>query len=321
MMNEKNIFMVNGTIAAMKDFVETVRQSMEAYYEAGYKIEIHSVMKNNDCRMTGLVIRDERSNIAPTIYLDGFYEKYQHGMTLETVCRQIIFLYEENRIDSNVDMSFFTDFSKVRNRICYKLVNAEKNKEMLTEMPHIRILDLAIVFYVLLNIDEDGTQTVSVKNHMQEVWKVNTRTLYEEAVLNTPKLLPCEINPMRDIIREMMELETDKESVDEYFDMMPEEDVPVEMYVITNAFKISGAVAIFYRNVLKNLANQLGRDLYILPSSIHETILLPVTERYADVDELRKMVQEINRTQVIEQELLSDNVYIYNRSKDRVELL
>ena len=156
---------------------------------------------------------------------------------------------------------------------------------------------------------------------MLEIWKVSTETLYEEAILNTPRLFPCDIKPMRDIIREMMELEMDKESVDEYFDMMLEEDVPVEMYVITNVYRISGAVAIFYKDVLRNLANQLDCDLYILPSSIHETILLPVTKKHVDVEELRKMVQEVNRTQVIDQELLSDNVYIYNRYKDRVELL
>lgn len=320
-MNRKNIIMTNGTITTIKDFAETVRQSIEAYYEEGYKIEVHSVIKNNDCRMIGLVIRDGKCNIAPTIYLDGFYEKYQRGMTLETICREIIFLYEENKIGSNFDITFFTDFSNVRNRICYKLVNAERNKEMLSDMPHIRILDLALVFYVLLNRDKDGTQTIAVKNNMLEIWKVSTETLYEEAILNTPRLFPCDIKPMRDIIREMMELEMDKESVDEYFDMMLEEDVPVEMYVITNVFRISGAVAIFYKDVLRNLANQLDCDLYILPSSIHETILLPVTKNHADVEELREMVQEVNRTQVIDQELLSDNVYIYNRYKDRVELL
>ena len=320
-MNKKDMIMTNGTLTTMKDFAETIRQSMEAYYGAGYCIEVHSVIKNNDCHMTGLAIRSNKCNIAPTIYLDKFYEAYLNGMTMEHVCREVIYIYETNKVEDSFDIKYFADFSNVRSRICYKLVNAERNKEMLSDMPHIRILDLALVFYVLLNIDKDGTQTIAVRNYMQDIWKVSTETLYEEAKQNTSRLFPCDIKPMRDIIREMMELEMDKDSVDEYFDMMPEEDVPVEMYVISNKFRISGAVAIFYKDVLKNLANQLDCDLYILPSSTHETILLPVTESNMNVEGLREMVQEVNRTQVLEQEQLSDNVYIYIRSKDRVELL
>ena len=220
-------------------------------------------------------------------------------------------LYEENKIGSNFDITFFTDFSNVRNRICYKLVNAERNKEMLSDMPHIRILDLALVFYVLLNIDKDGTQTIAVRNYMQDIWKVSTETLYEEAKQNTSRLFPCDIKPMRDIIREMMELEMDKDSVDEYFDMMPEEDVPVEMYVISNKFRISGAVAIFYKDVLKNLANQLDCDLYILPSSIHETIAVPAS--MGTPEELAEMVHDANMNVVQLSERLSNQVYHYDK--------
>ena len=93
----------------------------------------------------------------------------------------------------------------------------------------------------------------------------------------------------------------------------------VEMYVLTNKQKMNGASCILYEHILNDFANQKNKDIYILPSSVHEVILVPVAE---DIDrtELSRMVRDVNRNELEEGDVLSDRVYYYDRVRDEIQI-
>lgn len=318
--NNGGFIMAQGTIITMEAFAGTVKTAMEAHYGDEYRITIQSVNKNNGLVLTGITILRKDCNIAPTIYLNQAFEQYQEGRTLESICREFIRVYEEHKVETDFDVSCVTDFSKVQSRICYKLINAEKNEVLLTDVPHILLEDLAVIFYILVSSDVEGTGTVTIRNNMLELWNVNADTLYELALANTQRLFRGTVQSMANVMMDILSKQMDEESAMEFFDMMVGEDDVIPMYVCTNTMKLNGAGVILYNGLLQEFADRVGSDVFILPSSIHETLLIPANADM-DAEYLRDMVRTVNRTEVAPDEILSDSVYRYNRLTDRVELV
>lgn len=318
MMNN-NFIMTTGTIGTMEAFAGTVKSAMEAYFGKDYKVQVHTVVKNNDLHLTGLTILARTSNIAPTIYLEYYYEQYRAGATMSDVCHQIIRTYEEHRGTLDFDVKSVTDFNRVKDRICYKLVSAERNKELLSDTPHIRFFDLAIIFYIMVSSDTEGMGTITVHDNIMDLWNVGKESVFELALQNTQRLFRGKVTSIAEVMIDVLASRLDRECACEFFDLMAGEDDMIPMYVCTNTAKINGAGVIFYNGLLKEFADRVGSDVYIIPSSIHETLLIPVSIGM-DADEIRDMVKCVNATEVAPDEILSDSVYYYNRLTDRVEM-
>lgn len=318
--NNGGFIMSQGTIITIEIFADTVKTAMEAYYGDDYAVTVQKVHKNNGVVLTGLTILKRDCNIAPTIYLNQAFEQYQEGRTLESICREVIRIYEDNKVQRHFDLSCVTDFSKVQNRICYKLVNANKNRELLANAPHVLVEDLAVIFYILMSNEDEGAGTITIKNNLVEIWKVDTDTLYELALANTQRLYRGTVQSMADMVKDILADKLNEEYSREFFDMMVDAKDRVPMYVCTNTKKIHGAGVILYKGLLQEFSERLNSDVFILPSSIHETLLIPANN-YWDIEYLREMVRSVNRTDVAPDEILSDNVYYYNRLTDHVELV
>lgn len=312
--------MMNTTINSMDVFAATVKEAVEASIGEGYEVNIHDVLKNNSTRRTGLTIKTEESNVAPTIYLEGSFERYKAGdATLPVIVSEIISVYESHKTTMSFDASLVTDFSACKERICYKLVNADRNRELLSDAPHIIVCDdLAVIFYILVSNDGEGTATITVRNNMSDLWGVAADELFKIALANTQRLFRGTVKSMASVMMELIADRLDEEGCREFYDMVVSED-DVPMYVCTNASKINGAGVILYENLLKDFAQKVGADFYILPSSVHETLLIPVSDQF-DVETLRAMVCEVNMTQVAPEEQLSDQVYLYSRECDEIRI-
>ncbi len=317
--NNGGFIMAQGTITTMEAFAGTIKTAMEVNYGEDYKVLVQKVNKNNGLVLTGISILKKDCNIAPTIYLNQLFEQYQEGRTMESICREIIRVYEEHAVHTDFDVSYVTDFAKVQNRICYKLINAEKNEALLTDVPHVMLEDLAIIFYILVSKDSEGTGTITVKNNMLSFWNVDTDTLYQLALVNTQRLFRGTVRSMASVMTEILSHKLDEECAQEFYDMMVGEDDMIPMYICTNADKLNGAGVILYQGLLQEFADRVGSDFYILPSSIHETLLIPANSDM-DIEYLRDMVRTVNRTEVAPDEILSDSVYYYSRLTDRVEI-
>lgn len=290
-----------------KEFVKYIKMNAGYIAGEGGNITINHVIKNNGCEMDGLVIMEKGKDIAPTIYLDSFYELYTNGENIKSIIRQIEVIYEQNKNNVTFDVNILKHFDTIKDKIVYKVVNYRSNEKLLEQVPHKRILDLAVVFYCLLDNEYGRSATALIYNNNLKNWNVTIDDVYKAALKNTPDLLHSKISSMAALF-EKCGVNVDGEEVD------LKDYVPSDMYVLTNESKLNGAACILYENVLYDFAQKLGADLYILPSSVHEVILLPKLSMF-EKDELVNMVKEVNTEGVAADEVLSDHVYEYNRTE------
>ena len=290
-----------------KEFVEYIKMNAGYIAGEGGNITINHVIKNNGCEMDGLVIMEKGKDIAPTIYLDSFYELYTNGENIKNIIRQIELIYEQNKNNVTFDVNILKHFDTIKDKIVYKVVNYRSNEKLLEQVPHKRILDLAVVFYCLLDNEYGRSATALIYNNNLKNWNVTIDDVYKAALKNTPDLLHSKISSMAALF-EKCGVNVDGEEVD------LKDYVPSDMYVLTNESKLNGAACILYENVLYDFAQKLGADLYILPSSVHEVILLPKLSMF-EKDELVNMVKEVNTEGVAADEVISDHVYEYNRTE------
>ena len=288
-----------------REFIDRIILQLKSMSDK--KIITRPVTKNNGVQMDAVILQSEGEKVAPTIYLNEYYKQYLDGEELEHIAEQIIRLSEQ-KMEKDFDTRQFVDFTKAKHHILFKIIHAKRNEELLKEIPHRSFLDLAVVFYYF--VPEEGVNaSILIRNEHKNLWGVTDDELYEFAIQNTPKELEPEIQDMNAVVAEMFAgmPELEEEGI-------TEESAP--MYVVTNKKKYFGAVCMLYPGLLKTFAEMQNSDFYILPSSIHELLLVPTG--MADAEGLSAMVREVNETQVAEEELLSDHVYIYKRKNDEI---
>nr|MBQ8252898.1 hypothetical protein [Lachnospiraceae bacterium] len=291
----------------MKEFSKKILEEIKKIIPKDQRAEVNSIVKNNGVTEEAVSIIERDKNVSPTIYLGEFYEAYREGVELEQLAEEIVRRNNEYRLEESLDIGFFVDYEKAKGRIVYKLVNREKNEKLLRRIPYVDYMDLVMVFYYLAYHEDMGNATILIHDSHLKMWNVTKEEVYEQACKNTPVILPAAITGMREIIEQMMgDAVKQEESL--------QEDVP--MYVMTNPIKMNGAATMAYPNTIRNFANALGKNIYIIPSSIHEVILVPETG--TEGGRLNEMVQEVNETQVDPKEVLADHVYYYDRSSDHM---
>ena len=316
-----------------QEFIELVTEDVKSQVEKGTEVTLHQVVKNNGITLDAISILRENYGTAPNIYLNAYYEQYQNGRELESISSEIMMLYHNIQVQPQIDLSRLEQFEGIRSNIIYRLVNYKKNKEILKDTPHIRFVDLAIIFYCLVDKDEEGIGSFRISNELAEKWNVSSQQLMKQAQRNMQKIFPPKLTTMEELLSGMLESDMNQ-MFQNYEDILEPEQIredtenmvsrileemrenrTVEMFVLTNQMGINGAGTILYPDILKNFAELCGSDLYLLPSSIHEFIIVPKYE-FIRKEELTQMVREVNESQVAPEEILSDHVYEYCMEQD-----
>ena len=257
------------------------------------EVQIVNPLKLNNVRHYGLVIMEPDSNTSSTIYLEPFFERFLDTDNWAGIVKDILAFYFNNRPGDSFDVKWFCDFNQIRKNLVYRLVNYEANQELLSMVPHTRFLDLAKIYYADCQIGETSGSILIYHTHVKE-WKITEDELMAAAEENTPRLYPAKLQPLSSALKTENDTGT------------------VPMFVLSNTGNQNGAAAVCYKDVLESFSQKTEDDLVILPSSVHETILLPL-QKSNNMDSLREMVCDINRTVLDRSEFLSDNVYIYGR--------
>ena len=290
-----------------KEFEEYVKESIQRRYPEAL-ITVNEVIKNNGFKRTGIAIMHKEEIVSPTIYLEGFYNRLLDNENIEVLIEEMIDTYERNRIH-DTEFIRVMDFDFVKDKIAYKLINYSKNEEMLKDMPYRRWNNLAIVYYISLGVKEDLTGSCVVNNGLMKNWNTSEEELYRLAKNNTPvKVL---FKSMADIVRDMKDRD-DLDITDEMLD-------DTGMYVLSNITKVNGASVILYDGVLQTISGFLEADLIIIPSSVHEVIIM----RYDSLEQaeyVNDMVRQVNGTLCTE-DILSDNAYRYIREKNETVII
>ena len=222
---------------------------------------------------------------------------------------------EENKMPKFENDSY----DSVKKQITMRLVNERVGREFFKEVPQRKIEDLAIMYQVIPpETGKEELGTFIITNTIMGNWGVNEQELHEVAMKNTKEVSKPVFSSMESIIDTLME---DKESVNllqEQSEFTPPEDMKKEMFVLTNERKSFGATMMLYPEVLSEISEIMQGEYYILPSSIHELIIVSKDAKFSP-KELGKMVREINRSQVEPKERLSDRVYEYNKETKNVQ--
>ena len=285
-----------------EEYLKLMQQEMTS--KTGQRVELQKIRKNNGIVLDGLVILSKETNVSPTIYLNRYYQEFlEKGKQI--VVDKILALYEESKTEIFFHVDMLRDFNKVKDKIKMKLINYEKNKELLETIPYRKVLDLAIVFMIVLET-EDACEfgTIQVHNGFLNYWKIQEDSLYQIAKENMAN--DFQTIPLENIVNAVLENGLEKEIVDEL-------DFP--LYILTTHSRLHGAIGMLQTELLNAFMQKHQTEkLIILPSSIHEVLLVPYEIAEEDLD-FYTIVHDVNETQLATQEILSNTVYVYDGEK------
>ena len=289
-----------------KEFTDELLKTVNSLMGDGYRAEIHCVEKINTGKLQALVILNSESCISPNFYIDGFYSDYQNGKAaLDKIAKNIINIYYNNTCTSKEGFyiqEHFNDREWMEERMFLQLINTSKNKELLKDSLHTDFKGLSLVLYIIAADNDEGLCKVRVTKPMCRKYGWDEREILHYALKNTEKLFPYIIMPLSEIIQKSIS-GTD----------ITIKDIPSsgnDMVVLTNTRGMNGAAAAFYPGVLKELSEKHGKSLFLIPSSIHEFIILEDNGIYIP-EYLEKMLRDVNCSAVGAEEVLSDSLYYY----------
>lgn len=293
------------------EFTEKVAELLAERFEDGCRVKAVEMLKNNGVVWHGVNISEEGRRICPCVYIDGYYDGYESGcLQMEDIVEDII---EDSREceEGDFDVTLFEEYEKAEPRLRGKLVNTEKNREMLKDMPHREFLDLSLIYYVEICMNSKGMGNILVKTEYMERWGREEEELYRAVVKNMDS--DGRVRKLMDLVAQIMGVE----------EPLNEVGGGIEMYVLTNEKRANGAVYMMDKRLLREAFRIIGRDFLILPSSVHEVLLAPVEEEnYEDrLAKIAQMVQEVNNTQLEETEILSYHVYRYYADTEEVAIV
>ena len=311
----------------MNSFMDELTDRLLRELGEGYAIDKTTVIKNNGVVYHGLVVKKEQCNVAPTIYVDSLYTDFLNERSINDIVQEIIAAYKmhNNKINiAQINSKDWLVYENVFQDIFIKVVNFKNNEQMLKQHPHIRFLDLAITFHIFVEAIDGVQGSIRVNNDLMERWNISVEELYNTARINTRRLYPFKVRHIKEVVSDMLDGEYYENNYeysmtnDEKCDIVEEDEAKPDMYVLTNEIGVNGSAALIYDDYLAELSRKYGERLVLLPSSIHELICITGTDE-TDYSYLKALVREVNLTQVAPEEILSDNIYIYDNTTRCVE--
>lgn len=295
----------------IKEFGMNIAKEMQCSLGDNYCIEYNEVIKNNHVTYHALVIRCEKMNVAPTVYIDSFYEEYRKGASVTGIVEQVISLYKKSMPPKSLDVSFFEDFAKVADKLSFKLVNYKKNQEKLKEIPYKKVEDLALIPICVISNADIGDGVIVINYKHLNLWEVSFDELWENVMESAPKVCPVRIQTILETLSKTLGMFGESEEMPGLFN---------NILVVSNKNSVNGAAAILYLGVMKQLSDYYEGDFIVIPSSIHECIVMPSYGNSIGCEGLIDIVKEVNTSVVAEEEILSDNVYVYHRDQGTLKV-
>lgn len=250
----------------------------------------------------GMTVVRSGQRAAAAVNLTAFYDMYQEGRTAGDIIHEMADVAVMQA--PQMEYSVFSDYEAAKDRLFIRVTNKETNADVLAGMPRKEVEDLAITYHVLVNHDQNGIASAPVTDDLLRHYGVTAEQLHEDAIANSQRMLPAQLDSMQNMLFGMMTPEAS--------DTLRDEPYPGStMLVLTNNVQLNGAAALFYPGVMDQAAERLGGNFIVLPSSTHEVIMIPA-DGMTDFRSLEQMVKDINRSQVAPEERLSDHVYHYD---------
>ena len=308
-----------------EEFCNYVKANVGGYLPPKFRnctISLRPVVKANDRKLTALIIQSpkEKMSAVPSIYLDDYYDRYSNGALLLDLLDEIAGcrnLYD--CILDEVDLKSILHYSTIRKKLYIKMCDPELNKELLQSKVYTLEGEFAALYYVNLETEGDLNGMVSVDQSLLQIWDVSVVQLRKDAICAELKR-GYALYTMENLLCSMSGIEQKKNLLEQGVDYSAPSVPDMPMYVLTRGISemVYGASAIMHTEIMDRACSIIGADkVFVLPSSIHEVLLLPVNCD-ADITMLSGMVKNVNITQVAPEDLLSYKVQIYDRNAHRM---
>lgn len=290
---------MESNIKTLENFVEEIQRNVTQ--QLGSEFNIQRLVKNNGVVQIGIT-PSISSGVVPIIGLSNYYEQYKSGRTIDSIIEEVVDVIN-NTLDevNNINTSGFLEYEKVKDAIYFKLVNRDRNKDCLDDVVHEAWLDLEKVYYARVGLGGDRTGTVVIKKTHCKIWGVTEEAVKAQGDANHSKE-QYEMYLMSDLLRNQVR------------------EVPDDMWVLTNQEYSLGAAGMVGTNQLQDLADIIEIDLIIIPSSIHEVIIVPYTDNPVRTWFIKEMVRDVNANRLSKEEYLSDSIYIYRQDSGEIEI-
>lgn len=299
------------------EFVENAVKALKRHLPSELNhivLQSTSALYNNNIYRQGIQLSEKKSkSMTRKVFIDlrDFHQSYQRGTPMETVlddiAQHVAEIYATGLPVSVREMPY----EWAKEHLLVEVCNEKMNRSQLLQMPHVKKGDLALRY--LLCMDDNGANNSAwVDNELLEQWGITDEILQKDAWENMKKKVPPVVLPVSEEIMLNLDEESKKMVADQITDI--QENLP---YVISNTERYHGASYMFDREFMANLAERFKDDLVILPSSVHELLFLRKQE-VTDIEELVAMVTEINYTHVLPEDVLSNSVYVYDRTVQNI---
>lgn len=281
-----------------KDFINEIKLKLEPALGNEHSVLLRKIPQNNMGLKDAICIMDGNDPTIQVIYLDQLYNQYKNGCNIGEIVNLIVRTYHMHHLSISIDFDDLKNYNSIRTKIAYKLINAESNKELLTAIPHMMVMDLAMVFYIHLEANEKILTSAMITNQHMHFWEVSFNQLREDALRNTPKLYPPVMKHINKILSEDPAFKT----------MLDSNDSLLPVFSLSNDLGINGASCMLYPDIMKRYADMMETDIIIVPLSLNWVFFLPADA--ISYDEVRSIM---TKSYIPKEMRLSDKIYLYSR--------
>ena len=286
------------------EFVKSVIKWLKIALSDEYTVIKKSTLKNNGITVDSLVIKKGNTCASQCWKFEQLYSQYSNGTSFGELIETVVTSALDNSVRDLLEDKDMLNEQIILCNTIYRLVNYERNTDLLRTVPYVRFHDLALMFYVVESIEGIGDCMVMLTNDTLKHFSISQKQLELVAPENTKKLLPVDFLSIKSLINTMVPIYDDAED-------------DVRLWALTNTSRMYGAWYMTDSTTLKSISEKLKDDFYILPSSVHECMITPMS-LWPDPTELAEMVKWINKETVSPEEFLSNSVYRYNRKERTV---
>lgn len=286
-----------------EDVMDRLRDRLPDQY-SGAEFRIGEFEKLNKS-YTALQVVGGNQMAVPNINLDAYYRSYQNGaLDMEGVIKGITGQLQD---DPQFETEWLKDYSRVKDQLYIRVSDAKENESLLSKVPHREVDGLAVTYHIAFETPDGKSASVPVNTNMMKMYGITEEQLHADALASSQNLYPATFVSLAEMMGNMMGVDADT--------IRPTMDEP-QLMVLTNEMAFQGAGALFYPGQMDEIAARIGSDYFVLPSSIHEVLLLP-DDGTVEADVLNFMIQDINMSTVAPEERLANEAYHYD-AKDHV---
>lgn len=289
-------------------FKEEIRKRVQEKLGEGTEISFRDLERNNGIKEEGMEVREKGSTAAPVLHLDELYEICCKSGSMESAVSRALKLLEE-KPPADIGAVPKT-WEAAKGRIRAELVHYDWNRKTLKSIPHRKFLNLAVAYRVELPEMGGFHAGIRINSRLMELWGAMEEQLHRAAMENLENE-PYSIKPIVELLGGMAGIPAGA------MRELPEE--VTKQHVLANEGCRYGAAGMLRKDLMEGFAEQAGGSFYILPSSIHDLILLP-DDGSVNAECLKEMVQEVNKSVVTREEWLSEDVYYYDCEERKVKM-